>query len=84
MMRRVERLWNRALEMGVDDQLLKFLTKLRVIKNEPWVEYMSESHSRLIQVRADKQKRKQRASTQHYNQPVHAPRSIKPTKQRRF
>jgi len=85
-MRKIERLWIKALETGIDDKLVKFLTALKVVKNEAWLSYMHGSHEALIKhrnERAAKKNRSQAISTRnsHYDR---SPKSIKPTKQRRW
>lgn len=81
-MRRVERLWFRAMEEGVDDRLLKFLSKLRIITKETWTSYMSASHSALIQHRNEKAMRRSRAESRSFSVPLRGPKQIKPTKAR--
>lgn len=84
-MRRVDRLWIQAIDQGIDDKVVQLLAKLQVLKTNAWRSYMQESHTRLIEYRAEKARRKSnRSSPNSYHNHHQPPRSIKPTKQRRF
>lgn len=81
-MKRVERLWFRALELGVDDKLVALLCKLKVVKADVWRQYQETSHLSLIEYRRQKDAKRSRRSAREYSTPHRAPRCIKPTKAR--
>ena len=81
-MRRVDRLWIRAIELGIDDNLVNLLAKLRVIKNKEWVHFKEVSHVKLIEYRNAKNAKRSRHEARDHSIPMRAPRSIKPTKNR--
>ena len=81
-MKRVQRLWFRALELGIDDKLVNLLSKLRVVKNEAWLDFKTQSHLSLIEYRKAKDAKKSKQSARDYSTPHRPPRSIKPTKAR--
>lgn len=84
-MKRVKRNWFKALEEGIDDKLINFLVKLKVIKSNVWREYQQNSHNELIKFREEQWRKQARASAHDVKQTYgRAPMSIKPTKARNF
>lgn len=81
-MKRVERLWFKALELGIDDKLINLLSKLRVINADVRWQYQEISHLGLIEYRRRKEEKRSRQSARDYSTPYRAPKSIKPTKTR--
>lgn len=84
-MRKVDRLWMQAIELGIDDKLVRFLTKLRAVSRQTWGEFQHDSHEVLYKFqreRDEKRWRKQsRAEKTTYGRP---PMNLKPTRARKF
>lgn len=81
-MRKVDRLWIKAMELGIDDSLVNLLAKLCVIDNKDWVHFKEVSHIKLIEYRNAKNAKKSRHEARDNSIPMRVPRSIKPTKNR--
>lgn len=85
-MRKIDRLWIKAVEQGVDDKLVNMLAKLNVLNREAWRNYMQLSHEALMNYRNERAAKKNRSEAistrnSHYDRFT---KSIKPTKQRRW
>lgn len=85
-MKKIERLWIKALEQGIDDKLVNLLAQLSILNREAWRYYMQSSHEVLMNYRNERAAKKNRSEAistrnSHYDR---FPKSIKPTKQRRW
>ena len=85
-MRKIERLWIKAIEQGIDDKLINLLAQLSILNREVWRHYMQSSHEILMNYRNERAAKKNRSEVtmkrnSHYSQSIKA---IKPTKQRRW
>ena len=83
-MKRVKRLWMKAMDQGIDDRFVRFLVQLRVVNKEQFVEYRKETHPVLMRYQQEQWEKRARSESRVSSHTFErAPRNIKPTKARK-